>query len=292
LLAACGGSRGEGQRGSLVVRDVLVRGALGYDVALDGPRAAAVVLDREFQLVWIDLPSGAVTARVPLGDPAYDCEDVDVAGARAVVACRDGRVRVLDGERVEHELRLDGAATAVAFAGDHFVTGSSTGVLCLRRTADAALLQCVAEHTREISALAVEGDVLTSGALDGSVVTWDLPSLRLRERRRVHGAVTAIAGTTVAYAAVPPRLPARGRGWVEDAPLPAAPAGLVRVGGRLLAATWAPSLGFLGEPPLTRFPHVLRGLAASDDGGTLLVVGFALREDDPTVTRVDVVRSR
>lgn len=275
-LSACGAAQRTPSR-------VLVSGALGYDVAIseDGRRAAAVVLDTEFSLVWLALPEGRVTARVRLGDPAYDCADVAVSGTRAAVVCRDGRVRVFEGTTLRLEARLDGAATAVALTPDYLVTGSSTGVLCLRRVGDGALLQCVSEHLGEISSLFVDGDVLTSGAHDGTIASWDLPSLRVRARWRVTGAVTAVTSRVVAVAERPPHLPDRGVGYLvwldkpdQRTPTDAAPVALGFARGRLVVATWAPSLTVDGQR-VGHFPHVLRGLAVAPDGTSLLVAGFS-----------------
>lgn len=291
-LAACASAK---------IRSPVLSGALGYDVAIseDGRRAAAVVLDTEFRLIWLALPEGKPTGTVTLGDPTYDCADVAVSGETAAVACRDGRVHVYAGTRRIHELRLDGAATAVALTPDWLITGSSTGVLCLRRLGDAALLQCVAEHLGEVSALVVDGDHLMSGAHDGTVTEWELPSLRVVQRWQIAGVVTALSGHTAAVAEQRPRLPERGAGFLvslddptRKTPVDGYPVALAPTRAGLAAATWAPALLVGGRPLAHGFPHVLRGLAATPDGRTLWVAGFSQKTSGPAVTRVDVPAPR
>jgi len=73
-------------------------------------------------------------------------------------------------------------------------TGSNTGVLCLRRRSDLALLQCVAAHRRRISGLAFAGSgkALASASWDGRVTAWQLPSLAVHASTRVAGSANAV----------------------------------------------------------------------------------------------------
>ena len=179
VLAACASSNG----------NVLARGTLAYGVAAGGPLVASVELDTRFRLV-LRAPAG--TQSVDLGPPDYDFVGlaVDGAGRRVAVAGLDGTVRLFfhEGDRAAQSAswRLDAAATAVALAPDgaYLAHGSASGVVCLRRVADGALLQCVAAHEARVTGLAfADAKTLVSAGADGRAVVWEVPSLKVLAKR-------------------------------------------------------------------------------------------------------------
>src|SRR5262249_33934160 len=153
----------------------------------------------EFRLVVRD---GGAPRALRLGPPDYDVLHVALSGdgRLAAVACLDGTVRLLDvaplAERAA--FRLDAAATAVALSPDGrwLVHGADSGVLCLRRTDDGALLQCIAAHDARITAIAVAGGAAVSAGRDGRAIVWDLPSLRIRAQRNFGAPLVAAALAT------------------------------------------------------------------------------------------------
>jgi len=209
--------------GMRLARDIS-RGVLAYAAALDsrGSRLVTVELALSFELVVRDLDDrgrARERARVRLGPPGYDVHDLALAASagEAWVASTEGTVRAIDLERgaVTETWPLGDPATAVA-AADHYVaTGTETGVVCLRRREDAALLQCVAAHTARVSALDFGGErgnsVLASASWDGSVKLWALPSLALLAERRTAGSANDVAVApdgkrlAIAHSAKPPR---------------------------------------------------------------------------------------
>lgn len=213
----------------------LARGDLVYAVAFaDAHTLVSVELGVAFTLVVRSLERGTDRAmavrerwRVPLGPADYDVESLAVDRGRqeAWVASRDGTVRAfalvsqgpIEGEpgRLSARWHLGSAATAVAVSPDgaFVATGTSDGVLCLRRRQDGALLQCVAAHQAEISKLdfAANASRLVSSSWTGEVVVWQVPSLAVVARRQFSGSANAVAFApdaqriAVALSAWPPR---------------------------------------------------------------------------------------
>lgn len=249
-LGACGATRlqplaagasAPGPAAGLGRSAVAARGALTYAVAFAGPLAAAsgapgdhdllasVELTTEFELVIRELgrrgrPRGGprVRHRIALGPPDFDVGDLAVDHARqeAWIASRDGTVRSYDlaSGALVLTWHLGSPATAVAISADGRLVATATddGVLCLRRRADSALLQCVAAHEAPIAALDFAPGQLASAAWDGTVIVWDVPSLAIAARRRFAGSVNGIAFTpggavlALARSATPPvRTPSR-----------------------------------------------------------------------------------
>lgn len=246
LLAAvaCGGGGlaplGPGESAAdrpagMAVRQVARRGALGYRSALLGERLwLAVELGVRFELVVRQLAGGRARdlGRLDLGPPDWDVTALAVAQGvpRAWVGSMDGTVRIIDLDRlrIERTWRIGHAVTAVAVSprGRQVAVATDSGVLCLRRARDGALLQCVVAHQARIAALDHAGDRLITGAWDGSAAVWSVPSLRRLEGFSIEGSVNAVAlspdGRRIAVAgsAAPPSPAARadprgaGRGWL------------------------------------------------------------------------------
>ncbi len=174
------------------------RGVLGYGVGFAGSALVTVELGLEFDLVVRD---PAPRLRLAIGDPTYDIDDlaVDPDGERAWVASRAGTVRAIDlasGE-VATSWHLGAMATAVAPSPNrtYVATGTATGVVCLRRRRDGALLQCVAAHHGAVSALdfSAAGDRLVSASWDGTVTVWQIPSLAVLATHRVSSSANDVA---------------------------------------------------------------------------------------------------
>lgn len=217
LLAACGGNRrlsaGGGQPNPKAgvlsgAREATVaaRGALTYAVAITKKRLVSVELTTRFELVSRTIDDrGKVRGvhRHVLGDPTYDVHAlaVDAARSEAWVAMADGTVRAVAlGGQERVRWKIGDVATAVALSPDgRFVAvGTATGVVCLRRRADGALLQCMTAHGGVVSALgfAPAGPPrLASTSWDGSASLWNVPSLARVATRRGSGSANALAFT-------------------------------------------------------------------------------------------------
>ncbi|HUH03643.1 MAG TPA: hypothetical protein VML75_16725 [Kofleriaceae bacterium] len=196
----------------LIRTQVAARGVLTYDAALAGDELVSIELGERFELVT-RAPGGAVRLRVDLGTADYDVGDLAVARGTAWVASADGTARAIELRTgaVAITWHLGGRGTAVAVTADgaYVATGTSTGVLCLRRVADQALLQCVVAHQAAISGLdfAPDGAALASSGWDGAVVLWSVPALAVRARTSIIGSANQVAmapdGRTVAIATSP-----------------------------------------------------------------------------------------
>jgi hypothetical protein len=214
LACACPGRRArapaatgsDGRPASVLARRTdIARATLGYASAFAGQRYLVTVeLSARFELIVRDIagPEKArEVARVALGSPDYDIEDMAVDGQhmRAFVAGRDGRVRgfALPSGDMLVTWHLGSPATTVAVSPDGalVVMGTDDGLLCLRRYRDGALLHCALAHEARISDLAIsaDGGQLASASFTGEVVRWQLPSLAVVERRTFPGAISALA---------------------------------------------------------------------------------------------------
>lgn len=312
---------------------VVERGRLAYDVAFDGAgtHLATVELATSFQLVVRDLAAGGAPIRIPLGKPDYDVVDLALAprGDRAAVATLDGTIRVFDlAARTElANWRLDAAATAVAFSpdGGWLATGAESGVLCLRRVDDGALVQCVAAHAKRIVALVFSpgGEALASAGWDGQAIVWESPSLAELARAVRGGVATAVAfspdgrGLAVARALNAPK---RTTGKIETDPAagidlwtwPEGPVGIGRTltghtaavvsltftpdGTRLVTGSWDRTVA-LWDPHtgrridrLTGFGHVIRAVDVSPDGRRIAVASWSGNDrKGRSVTLVDLL---
>jgi WD40 repeat protein len=224
LLAACGGSLGApADPPELSMTRPVSRGALSYAVAFapgPQPRLVAVELGVAFELVVRSIDgAGAVRerARVPLGPPDWDVSDLAIVpgGRAALVASAAGTVRAidLDTARVTATWHLGAAATSVAASADLVATGSATGVVCLRRLRDGALLQCLVAHTAAVSGLDFDpaGRRLASSSWDGRVAVWSAPQLAAVSELDARGSANALAfapdgrDVAIAVSGAPPR---------------------------------------------------------------------------------------
>jgi len=190
-------------------------GVLSYASSLvaDDSRIVAVELSTVFDLVVYDLDAEGNTTetnRVALGPADYDVSALAVGpGAkRAYVAVTDGTVRSinLDSGKIDNSWHVGAAATAIAVAKDgaYVAVGTDSGVICLRRTSDSALLHCVVGHQKHVSDLEFSDNRLASASWDGSVVVWEIPSLAIVATNNGPGSANGIAfapsGTTLAIA--------------------------------------------------------------------------------------------
>lgn len=202
LVCGCGGPPRSGsgspvaQPGSraptgLAQAAVHARGVLGYAaIELEGT-VVSVELGERFALV-LRRP-GAAAQSIDLGPADYDVDDlaVDRDRRQVWVASADGSVRgfgLATGEELAR-YQLGQRATAVAAVGAHVATGSAAGVLCLRRRADGALLQCVVAHGAAVSSIDIApgGATLVTTSHDGDAAVWSLPALAVVARARVGG---------------------------------------------------------------------------------------------------------
>ena len=198
-VALAPGTRASAPATGLRIGRTHVRGLLAYEVAITATSLISVELALAFALVSRDRSSRAETLRIELGDATYDINDLAVDASSAWVASTDGSVRGFDlsDGRELGRWNLGAIATAVALSGDgeYVATGTATGVLCLRRRRDGALLQCIAGHRAAVSAIAIAADSsrLVSASWDGSVVVFALPTLAVLARHREPGSVNDIA---------------------------------------------------------------------------------------------------
>lgn len=228
-LAGCGARPAE-----LSLSRAASRGVLAYAIALTdeaAPRLVSVELGARagigarFELIArsIDPDGGLVErARVPLGPPDWDVGDlaVEPGGRAALVASAAGTVRRIDlgpdraRRRVLATWHLGAAATAVAVSPDGRLaaTGSASGVVCLRRLADGALLQCLVAHRGPVSGLDFDrrGARLASSSWDGRVAVWSAPALAALAEVDVGGSANQVAFSragllAIAASAAPPR---------------------------------------------------------------------------------------
>lgn len=126
---------------------VMARGSLAYAVAIDaGGGLVTIELEERFALVVRDPDSGAERLRVDLGPPERDLPALAVGGGRAWVGGDDGWVRsfALDGGAPGPRWPVGAPVRALAWhPGGWLAIGDASGALCLRRTGDGALVQCL-----------------------------------------------------------------------------------------------------------------------------------------------------
>lgn len=182
--------------------DIGSRGAIGYHAELLGSRLLlSVELGLRFELVIrrIDPTRLVDIGRVDLGPPDWDVTALaaPAVGPRVWIGSMDGTVREIDvgRRRIERTWRAGQAVTAVAISSDgrYLAYGTDRGVVCLRRSRDGALLQCMRAHAGRVSALAIGAGELVSATWDGAVSRFAVPSLRRLGAFEIDGAVNDVA---------------------------------------------------------------------------------------------------
>lgn len=228
LVGACGG-RGMGKplpagqtpsRAAVAMKTtkVLSKNALSYQVAVAAPYLVSVELTTEFELVVRGLPntpdtprtSKLKTRRMRLDAATYDINALalDAKEGRAFVASSAGWVRSYDLQslQMQSEWRMGSGATSLALSDDrqYLLIGTATGVICIRRLADGAQLQCLAAHAGRVSSLAIANGRLASASWQGELSLWGLPALDRVSTLARRGSIADIAfapdGTRLAVA--------------------------------------------------------------------------------------------
>lgn len=210
-LAACSSpsrSRlGVGQTASvapveIAPRLVARRGALSYQSAFVGTRLwVSTELATRFELVVrrVDRASVLELGRVDLGPSDWNTTGLAAAarGPLVWVSSLAGSVRGIDVTTmtVVREWRVGSHATALAVSasGAHVAYGTSTGALCLRRTSDGALLQCLVTPG-PVTALGFDGDSLV-GASGKTLHRWSVPTLRRVSEQEIEAPVGVMAAS-------------------------------------------------------------------------------------------------
>jgi WD40 repeat protein len=317
----------------LRMANALATGSLSYAVGFASRgRLVAVELATQFELVVRDR-TGRELARIELGGPDYDVLDlaVDEVGRYAWVASADGKVRAIDliGHHIATEWRLGAAATAVALSrgGAYLATGDHDGVVCVRRLADGALLQCAVAHAGAVSALDASRDQLASASVAGEVALWRLPTLAVLRTWRRAGSANDIAfdpsgsRLAVAWSAAPPRrspaVAARERrqgvgpidslaavqildlrgGAVAGHGHQAAVTGVAWTpdGRRVLSSSWDRTVGLWDAGTgqllarLQGFSHLTRAVAVAPEGRQAAVAGWASDLHSRSTTLIDLL---
>jgi WD40 repeat protein len=347
-LAACGGpapSAGTGRplaagqrptapASGLRIQRALSRGALSYAVAYTaGGALVSVELGTAFEVVVRDA-ARREQRRFAVGSAEYDVVDVavDAAGATAWIASLDGRVRAIDlatGDTAT-EWPLGAPATAVALSPDeaYVATGDDTGVVCLRRAADGALLQCASVHAGAVGGLDFAAGALASAAHTGDAIVWEIPSMKILVRRERRGSANAVAfdpkgervaiGWSLAPSLRSPAAVARERERGFGAPDPFATVEILDLGGaatvectghaaavtgvawtpdgaRVVSSSWDRTLRLWDAATgrslarLRGFEHLVRDVAAAPDGRTVAAAGWAVTLDGRATVVVDLL---
>lgn len=177
-LAACGGGSGAGRITLPADARVIARGSLAYAARAGDGAIVTLELEERFALVVRDPASGRERRRVDLGPAERDLVALAVAGDRAWVGGDDREVRTIDlaSGAVLATWPIGADVTALRWLAPGWLAiGDATGVVCLRRLADAALVQCAALAKAPISSLDGGGG-LTVVAGDART-TWTVPAL-------------------------------------------------------------------------------------------------------------------
>ncbi len=198
-IAACGGAT----TGVMLPADarVLARGSLAYAARASATAIVTIELEERFALVVRDPHSGRERTRVDLGPAERDVVALAVSGRLAWVGGDDRRVRTIDLERGAVVATWPAAADVTALrwlSGGWLAIGDASGVVCLRRVADGALVQCAALTATPIATLEGGGG-LSVAASDGRT-TWTVPALAATTpvpARRWRGHLVSVAGREV-----------------------------------------------------------------------------------------------
>lgn len=161
---------------------VLARGSLAYAAAAaetaEGAAVVTIELEERFALVVREPNSGRERRRVDLGPAERDLVALAVNGDRAWVGGDDQEVRTIDlaSGTITATWPIGADVTALRWLAPHWLAiGDATGVVCLRRLPDAALVQCAALATAPIATLTGGGGLtVVAGATRSS---WTVPAL-------------------------------------------------------------------------------------------------------------------
>lgn len=175
----------------------LAKGSLAYAATITAELIVVAELRNRFELVAYDRETHREKWRRDIGPADYDISALASDARFAWVASLDGTLRTFDlrdgAARTGWNLGAPATAVAVAPSGAFFATGTTTGVVCLRRMRDAALLHCVAGHDGGVTDLSFHDSELASSGTKGVVTVWSLPSMHRRRRTVVQGSANAIA---------------------------------------------------------------------------------------------------
>jgi hypothetical protein len=204
LVAACSG---RGARGPALPGDarVLARGSLAYAAVATAGAVVTLELEERFALIVRDPDSGRARTTVDLGAAERDLVALAVHGDTAWVGGDDHAVRTVDLARgaVTATWPIGAPVTALRWLdGGWLAIGDATGTVCLRRLADAALLQCATLAADPVSRLSPSADGSGLVVESGSERTaWTLPALArttaVPPPRRWRGGEITVAGREV-----------------------------------------------------------------------------------------------
>jgi hypothetical protein len=159
---------------------VLARGSLAYAAVAGDGAVITLELEERFALVVRDPDNGRPRTTVELGAAERDLVALAVHGDTAWVGGDDRAVRTVDLARgaVTATWPIGAPVTALRWLdGGWLAIGDATGTVCLRRLADAALIQCATLASGPVSRLAPTasgGLAVESGA---ERTGWTLPAL-------------------------------------------------------------------------------------------------------------------
>lgn len=157
---------------------VLARGSLAYAARAGDRAVVSIELEERFSLVVRDPATGRERRRVDLGPAERDLVALAVAGDRAWVGGDDRVVRTIDlaSGAVIATWPVGADVTALRWIAPGWLAiGDATGVVCLRRLGDAALVQCAMLATAPVTALDGGGGLTVVAGDTRS--TWTVPAL-------------------------------------------------------------------------------------------------------------------
>jgi hypothetical protein len=206
----------------------VARGTLGYAVAFADQALYTIELDERFALFVRDPDTGAVRARYDVGPAERDLLAVAVADGVAWIGGDDQQVRGIDvtsGHAVA-TWSVGAPVTALAVIGAYLVIGDGTGVVCVRRRTDGALLSCLALADTAIESFDQRPNTVAA-LTRGGTVAIAVPSLTtanaVAANLVVHDRDVIVDGRVVAHFAGSARAVARGPrgqlvavGWIRD----------------------------------------------------------------------------
>lgn len=162
---------------------VLARGSLAYAAVATGDAIVTIELEERFALNVRDPDSGRPRRTVDLGAAERDLVALAVHGDTAWVGGDDRAVRTIDlaSGAVTATWPIGAPVTALRHLdGGWLAIGDATGAVCLRRLADAALVQCATLAAGPVSRLSPTDGGLVVESSAGSRSAWTVPALARR----------------------------------------------------------------------------------------------------------------